>query len=78
MNVDVYDHWANPDEVKHEYGIELIPELKQGHYDAIVLAVDHTEYKAWGEEKIRALGKENHVLYDIKYVLPFGQSDLRL
>lgn len=78
MNVDVYDHWANPDEVKHEYGIELIPELKQGHYDAIVLAVDHTEYKTWGEEKIRALGKENHVLYDVKYVLPFGQSDLRL
>lgn len=78
MNVDVYDHWASPEEVKHEYGIELITELKQGHYDAIVLAVDHTEYKAWGEEKIRALGKENHVLYDVKYVLPFGQSDIRL
>ena len=78
MNVDVYDHWANPDEVKHEYGIGLIGELKKGHYDAIVLAVDHTEYKAWGEDKIRALGKENHVLYDVKYVLPFGQSDLRL
>ena len=78
MNVDVYDHWANPAEVKHEYGIELIPELKQDHYDAIVLAVDHTEYKAWGEEKIRALGKEKHILYDVKYVLPYGQSDIRL
>jgi UDP-N-acetyl-D-galactosamine dehydrogenase len=78
MNVDVYDHWASAEEVKHEYGIELIKELKQGHYDAIVLAVDHTEYKTWGEEKIRALGKDNHVLYDVKYVLPFGQSDIRL
>ena len=78
MNVDVYDHWASPGEVKHEYDVDLIPELKQGHYDAIVLAVDHTDYKEWGEEKIRALGKENHVLYDVKYVLPFGQSDLRL
>ena len=78
MNVDVYDHWASPEEVKHEYGVELVKELKQGHYDAIVLAVDHTDYKEWGEEKIRALGKENHVLYDVKYVLPFGQSDLRL
>ena len=78
MNVDVYDHWADKLEVQHEYGIEMIDELKQGHYDAIVLAVDHTEYKAWGENKIRALGKENHVLYDVKYVLPYGQSDLRL
>jgi UDP-N-acetyl-D-galactosamine dehydrogenase len=78
MNVDVYDHWASPEDVKHEYGVELVKELKQDHYDAIVLAVDHTEYKKWGEEKIRALGKENHVLYDVKYVLPFGQSDLRL
>ena len=78
MNIDVYDHWADKSEVQHEYDIELIDELKQGHYDAIVLAVDHTEYKTWGEEKIRALGKSNHVLYDVKYVLPFGQSDLRL
>lgn len=78
MNVDVYDHWADPQEVKHEYGIELISELKDGYYDAIVLAVDHSDYKNWGEEKIRKLGKDNHVLYDVKYVLPYGQSDLRL
>lgn len=78
MKVDVYDQWANPEEVVNEYGIELITKLKQNHYDAIVLAVDHAEYKTWGEDKIRALGKENHVLYDVKYVLPCGQSDLRL
>ncbi|NVK44061.1 MAG: Vi polysaccharide biosynthesis UDP-N-acetylglucosamine C-6 dehydrogenase TviB [Oceanospirillaceae bacterium] len=78
MNVDVYDHWADKSEVKHEYDIELINELKNGYYDAIVLAVDHSDYKEWGEKKIRSLGKENHVLYDVKYVLPFGQSDLRL
>jgi UDP-N-acetyl-D-glucosamine/UDP-N-acetyl-D-galactosamine dehydrogenase len=78
MNVDVYDHWASPEEVKHEYGIDLISELKSGYYDAIVLAVDHSDYKNWGEEKIRSLGKEKHVLYDVKYVLSYGQSDLRL
>lgn len=78
MNVDVYDHWANPEEVKHEYGIELIEELKNGYYDAIVLAVDHSDYKNWGEEKIRGFGKEKHILYDLKYVLPYGHSDLRL
>jgi UDP-N-acetyl-D-galactosamine dehydrogenase len=78
MKVDVYDDWADAEEVKDEYGIELIPTLVQGSYDAIVLAVDHMEFKSWGEDKIRALGKDNHVLYDVKYVLPMGCSDLRL
>lgn len=78
MNVDVYDHWADPQEVKREYGIELINELKDSYYDAIVLAVDHSDYKDWGETKIRKLGKKKHVLYDVKYVLPYGHSDLRL
>jgi UDP-N-acetyl-D-galactosamine dehydrogenase len=78
MQVDVYDDWADADEVKHEYGVELTATLDNGVYDAIVLAVDHQEFKLWGEEKIRALGKKNHVLYDVKYVLPIGCSDLRL
>ena len=78
MKVDVYDHWADPEEVKHKYNLTLIPELIDGVYDAIVLAVDHSEYKKWGEQKIRKLGKSNHVLYDVKYVLPIGASDIRL
>ena len=40
MNVDVYDDWADPAEVDHEYGLKLLPELVEGVYDAIVLAVD--------------------------------------
>ena len=78
MQVDVFDNWAKPEEVKHEYGIDLINSLESNRYDAIMLAVDHAEFKEWGEQKIRALGKEKHVLYDIKYVLPLGHSDLRL
>jgi len=78
MSVDVYDHWANPVEVQHEYGIKLIDNLIDGSYDAIVIAVDHTDYKSWGESKIRKLGKSNHVLYDLKYSLPKSASDLRL
>ena len=76
--VDVYDSWANPDEVRREYGISLQEKLAHDFYDAIVLAVDHSEFKKWGEAKIRALGKTRHVLYDVKHVLPFGSSDLRL
>jgi len=78
MNVDVYDSWANPEDVKHEYDIKLISELECGKYDGVVLAVDHSEFKTMGVEKIRALGKSKHVLYDVKYVLDKNDSDIRL
>lgn len=78
MSVDVYDSWANPDEVKYEYGIELISELEEGKYDGIVLAVDHSEVKKMGEKKLRALGKKSHVLYDVKHVLKSNEADIRL
>ena len=77
-HVDVYDTWANPEEVKSQYGISLIQNLEAGTYDAIVLAVDHSEFKRWGEQRIRSFGKQKHVLYDVKHVLAVGQSDLRL
>ena len=77
-HVDVFDSWADAVEVQHEYGIQLTKTLKDASYDAIVLAVDHSEFKDWGESKIRKLGKEKHVLYDVKHVLAVGQSDIRL
>ena len=78
MHIDVHDPWADSAEVQKEYGITLVSEIPKGAYDAVVLAVDHSEYKSWGESKIRSFGKSKHVLYDVKYVLPIGQSDLRL
>ena len=74
----MYDTWADPAEVKHEYGIELTSELKENYYDGIILAVDHSELKEMGIEKVRALGKENHVVYDVKYVFPLEAADIRL
>lgn len=78
MSVDVYDCWADKDEVKHEYGVELISELSPNSYDAIVLAVDHSDIKKMGAKAIRKLGKAEHVLYDVKHVLDIHESDLRL
>jgi len=78
VNVDIYDSWANPEEVKHEYGLTLTQELKQGYYDGIILAVDHSEFKDMGIEKVRELGKENHVVYDVKYVFESQDADIRL
>ncbi|MFT5635685.1 MAG: UDP-N-acetyl-D-galactosamine dehydrogenase [Cognaticolwellia sp.] len=78
MSVDVYDSWANPAEVKQEYGIELITELETNKYDGIVLAVDHNEIKEMGIEAIRTLGKTINVVYDIKHIFDKDSSDLRL
>jgi len=76
--VDVYDPWADKDEAIHEYGIKLINQPEISKYDAILLAVAHDEFKALSVEQIRAFGKDNHVLYDIKYLLDVSESDGRL
>jgi len=77
-NVDVYDPWADKDEAVHEYGIKPIDQPVEGKYDAIILAVAHNEFKEMSVEQIRAYGKDNHVLYDIKYLLKVGEVDGRL
>lgn len=78
MSVDVYDAWASKEEVKHEYGIDLINTLEKGAYDGVVIAVDHSEFKQMGVEELRVLGKANHVLYDVKHVLKPSDADIRL
>ena len=77
-NIDVYDPWANRDEALREYNIKPINEPEQGKYDAIILAVAHDEFKAISVDQIKAFGKENHVIYDIKYLLDKNESDGRL
>jgi UDP-N-acetyl-D-galactosamine dehydrogenase len=77
INVDIYDPWCSPEEAMHEYGLS-IKEPEKGNYDAIILAVAHQEFSEMGAEKIKALGKSNHVLYDLKYVLPKECVDMRL
>jgi UDP-N-acetyl-D-glucosamine/UDP-N-acetyl-D-galactosamine dehydrogenase len=76
--IDVYDPWVDAQEAEHEYGITPISTLENGKYDAVILAVAHEEFKAMGATAIRALGKTEHVLYDLKYVLSQAESDLRL
>jgi len=78
VNVDVYDPWVSPAEAEHEYGIKPIHQPEQGVYDAVLLAVAHNEFRDMGVEGIRAFGKDNSVLYDVKHVLPPGDVDGRL
>ena len=78
MEVDVSDHWADKSEVYRDYGIELLQEPLKNYYDAIVIGVDHNDYKKFGGNAIREYGKEKHILYDVKNILSIEASDLRL
>jgi len=74
MQVDVYDPYAQKQEVKHEYNIELSTNL--GSYDAIILAVSHEEFL---ELDVTSLKKESaSVIYDIKAILDPKIVDSRL
>ena len=76
--VDVYDPWAATEEAQREYGITPVSQPDPGCYDAIILAVAHLQFSDMGAVAIHALGKPIHVLYDLKYLLPAQDSDLRL
>jgi len=76
MEVDVYDPWANKEDVSHEYGIEIIegqtpPDLTA--YSAIILAVAHREFKALSIRK-----SDQQVVFDVKAVLDKDLVDARL
>ncbi len=77
-NVDVHDPWVDAAEAAHEYGLTPIQQPEQGSYDAVIVAVGHDQFRALGADGIRALGKPECVLYDVKYVLPRECVDGRL
>ena len=78
IDVDIVDPWCTNEEANHEYGLKLTVSPETDTYDAIILAVSHEVFKSKGAENIRKLGKENHVLYDLKYVLSKEDVDMRL
>ena len=81
IDVDVFDPWVDAHEAQHEYGITPINDLanlSNHSYDGIILAVAHNQFVEMGIEKIRELGKQNHVLYDLKYLFDSELSDIRL
>ena len=70
INVDVYDPWVDCAEAQHEYGIDLIKQPEAGAYDAVIMAVAHSEIVAMGGAGIQALCKPEHVIFDVKNVVP--------
>lgn len=78
INVDVYDPWVAPEDAKNEYDIDLIEAPKQQYYDAIIFAVAHHQFKAMSNNDILALTKNEHIIYDLKYMLDPELADIRL
>jgi UDP-N-acetyl-D-glucosamine/UDP-N-acetyl-D-galactosamine dehydrogenase len=77
VQVDIYDPWANPEEVYEEYGVKTVQELpaSQSQYNAVVLAVAH---KQFGYETIKKLCSNSCVLFDVKAHLNKELVDARL
>lgn len=77
LNIDVYDPWANPAEVKKEFEVGLLTEENQLKikYDAVVLAVSHNQFMAFPLDDYLA---ENSVIFDVKSFYPTEKTDGRL
>lgn len=76
-DVDIHDPWCSPAEVKKDFDLELVKPSK-GKYDAIIVAVAHDEFKQMDINTLKSYGKENCVIYDLKYVFDKRDVDLRL
>ena len=76
--VDVYDPWISTEEALIEYDISLVSQPSPATYVAIIVAVAHNQFREMGAKAIRSFGLPGHVLYDMKYLFPVQESDLRL
>jgi UDP-N-acetyl-D-galactosamine dehydrogenase len=75
IDVTVFDPHANPDEVQHEYQMEILNQLPENTYDGIILAVPHKEFHAIKLDKLK---KSSVAIFDIKAFLPREIVDARL
>ena len=76
IQVDIHDPWADPEEAKQEYQLDLVSELKPDQYDAIIMAVAHDQYREMGVTAVHELGRSDHLIYDLKGL--FGQDEVEL
>jgi len=76
--VSVYDPWADAEECRREYSLDLIGEPETAAYDAVVIAVAHREFAQHGVVGVRAWCKPNGILYDVKYLFSSAEVDGRL
>ena len=78
VTVDVHDPWVDASEALEHYSIELVETPEPGTYDAVVVAVAHSEFRALGGDGIRSLGASRSLIYDLKHVMAYEPADMRL
>ena len=77
-NLDLFDPISESKEIKKLYNICPLTKLNQNTYDAVIITVAHNYFKKMGIKSIKKLCKKNHVIYDLKYLFPKDQVNLRL
>ncbi|MBT8122767.1 MAG: Vi polysaccharide biosynthesis UDP-N-acetylglucosamine C-6 dehydrogenase TviB [Gammaproteobacteria bacterium] len=76
--VDVHDPCVKPEDVREEYGLDMISSPAAGSYDAVIVAVGHKQFTDIGADGLRAFCRPGGILYDVKSILPAGAVDGRL
>lgn len=76
-NITVYDPWASPEKVKHEYGIDIVNQLPNAKFSAAIFAVAHRQFREM-EIDFDQLLEPTHVIFDVKAILPRQLVDGRL
>jgi len=77
VNITVFDPWASPEVVKREYGIDIVSDLPSDKFDAAIVAVAHRQFRQM-EIDFDALLEKNHVIFDVKAIMPRDLIDGRL
>jgi UDP-N-acetyl-D-glucosamine/UDP-N-acetyl-D-galactosamine dehydrogenase len=78
IDVDVFDPWVDPKDALSFYGVTITNTPKVEFYDAVIIAVNHDEFKQLGQDGIEKFMKQTHIIYDLKYALGKTDSILRL
>ena len=76
--VDVFDPWIDSEKINAEYNFIPVQKPKNNYYDVIIITIAHDEFLRMGKDKISNLGKDNHLLYDMKYIFNSDEVDARL
>jgi len=75
-NIEVHDPWVDPQQAKQLYGVSMIENLsRDNHYDAIVMAVAHRQFKEITENDLARMCRQSAIIYDVKHALPDGVAD---
>ena len=77
VSITVFDPWANPEVVMRQYGIDIVSQLPKEKFDTAIVAVAHRQFRK-GEVCFDELLNKNHVIYDVKGILPRDLIDGRL